>query len=202
MNGAKEMSYITYTVDLKDVLPDQVIVGFLASTVNASALFRIVSWSFTSTALDDENARDNISVSVLSAPAPSPMASSNPNSGNKGLVVGLGVGASIILVGGLALVCFIFWKKKETKDSDEDPIVGDATDDEFEQGTGPRKFLYGDLVRATGNFQEEEKLGQGGFGGVYKGFIKDLNSYVAVKRISKGSKQGVKEYATEVRIIS
>ncbi|XP_062018246.1 L-type lectin-domain containing receptor kinase IX.1-like [Rosa rugosa] len=201
-NGAKEMSYINHTVDLKDVLPDRVIVGFSASTGNASAIFKIVSWNFTSTPLVDENARDNTPVSVPSAPAPSPMASSDPNSGNKGLVVGLGVGASIILVGGLALVCFIFWKKKETTDSDEDPIVGDATDDEFEQGTGPRKFLYGDLVRATGNFQEEEKLGQGGFGGVYKGFIKDLNSYVAVKRISKGSKQGVKEYATEVRIIS
>ncbi|KAL6220203.1 hypothetical protein ACLB2K_007960 [Fragaria x ananassa] len=87
-------------------------------------------------------------------------------------------------------------------DSDEDPMVGDAIDDEFEQGTGPRKFLYEELVRATGNFEEEQKLGQGGFGGVYKGFIKDLNSYVAVKMISKGSKQGMKEYATEVRIIS
>ncbi|KAM5585756.1 L-type lectin-domain containing receptor kinase IX.1 [Rosa sericea] len=203
MNGTKKMSYFSYTLDLKNVLPDRVIVGFSASTGAASAIFRIVSWNFTSTPLvDDEKARDNTPVSVPSAPAPSPMASSNPNSGNKGLVVGLGVGASIILVGGLALVFFIFWKKKKTTDSDEDPIVGDTTDDEFEQGTGPRKFLYGDLVRATGNFQEEEKLGQGGFGGVYKGFIKDLNSYVAVKRISKGSKQGVKEYATEVRIIS
>ncbi|GFS34524.1 concanavalin A-like lectin protein kinase family protein [Actinidia rufa] len=33
-------------------------------------------------------------------------------------------------------------------------------------------------------------------------FLRDLNSYVAVKRISKGSKQGIKEYASEVRIIS
>ncbi|KAL6130618.1 hypothetical protein ACLB2K_068997 [Fragaria x ananassa] len=87
-------------------------------------------------------------------------------------------------------------------DNDEDPLVGDSIDDEFEQGTGPRKFLYEELVRATGNFEEEQKLGQGGFGWVYKGFIKDLNSYVAMKRISKGSKQGMKEYATEVRIIS
>ncbi|KAL6145571.1 hypothetical protein ACLB2K_056257 [Fragaria x ananassa] len=72
-------------------------------------------------------------------------------------------------------------------DNDEDPMVGDAIDDEFEQGTGPRKFLYEELVRATGNFEEEQKLGQGGFGGVYKGFIKDLNSYVAVKRDIKSS---------------
>ncbi|MFS7921940.1 putative protein kinase RLK-Pelle-L-LEC family [Helianthus anomalus] len=49
---------------------------------------------------------------------------------------------------------------------------------------------------------ETEKLGEGGFGGVYKGFLKDLRMYVAVKRVSKTSKQGIKEYASEVRIIS
>jgi serine/threonine protein kinase len=51
-------------------------------------------------------------------------------------------------------------------------------------------------------FNDEEKLGQGGFGGVYRGFLRDSNSFVAVKRVSKGSKQGLKEYASEVKIIS
>ncbi|KAK9938011.1 hypothetical protein M0R45_014773 [Rubus argutus] len=68
---------------------------------------------------------------------------------------------------------------------------------------GPaRKFSYNELAYATGNFAEGEKLGEGGFGGVYRGFIKDLNSYVAVKKISRGSKQGLKEYAAEVSVIS
>ncbi|KAG7976511.1 hypothetical protein I3843_06G152700 [Carya illinoinensis] len=48
----------------------------------------------------------------------------------------------------------------------------------------------------------EEKLGQGGFGGVYKGFLRDSNFFVAIKRVSKGSKQGMKEYAAEVKITS
>ncbi|PRQ31121.1 putative protein kinase RLK-Pelle-L-LEC family [Rosa chinensis] len=48
----------------------------------------------------------------------------------------------------------------------------------------------------------EKKLGEGGFGRVYRGCIKDLDSYVAVKKISRGSKQGLKEYAAEVSIIS
>ncbi|KAF2296546.1 hypothetical protein GH714_040582 [Hevea brasiliensis] len=70
-------------------------------------------------------------------------------------------------------------------------------DDDFEKGTGPRKFSYSDLVCSTNNFLEQEKLGQGGFGAVYRGFLKELDSYVPVKRISGGSKQGLREYASE-----
>ncbi|KAL1812108.1 hypothetical protein ACET3Z_022173 [Daucus carota] len=73
---------------------------------------------------------------------------------------------------------------------------------EFEKETGPRNFSYEVYSTATRNFAEGEKVGQGGFGGVYKGFLCQLNSYVAVKRVSRGSKQGIREYASEVRIIS
>jgi hypothetical protein len=37
---------------------------------------------------------------------------------------------------------------------------------------------------------------------VYRGFLEDMDLHVAIKRVSKGSKQGRKEYASEVRIIS
>lgn len=65
-----------------------------------------------------------------------------------------------------------------------------------------RALALGSFLIGTNTFDEGEKLGEGGFGGVYRGFIKDLNSHVAVKRISSRSKQGMKEYAAEVRIIS
>lgn len=58
------------------------------------------------------------------------------------------------------------------------------------------------LVHATNNFNDEEKLGQGGFGGVYRGLLRDSNSFIAGKRVSKGSKQGKKEYASELKIVS
>ncbi|KAJ1692614.1 hypothetical protein LUZ63_009312 [Rhynchospora breviuscula] len=75
-------------------------------------------------------------------------------------------------------------------------------DCEFEKGRGPRSFPYSDLADATINFSENNKLGEGGFGSVYRGVLKDENINVAVKRVSKESKQGKKEYISEVKIIS
>jgi serine/threonine protein kinase len=58
------------------------------------------------------------------------------------------------------------------------------------------------LAAATQNFAEERKLGQGGFGAVYRVYLKELGLEVAIKRVSKGSTQGRKQYADEVSIIS
>ncbi|KAL4644436.1 hypothetical protein ACB092_02G165000 [Castanea dentata] len=64
------------------------------------------------------------------------------------------------------------------------------------------KFSYNDLVSATNSFSDERKLGQGGFGAVYKGYLTQLDMLIAIKKISRGSKQGKKEYITEVMIFN
>jgi serine/threonine protein kinase len=77
-----------------------------------------------------------------------------------------------------------------------------ALEDDFEKGTGPRRFRYKELSVATDNFSDDKKLGEGGFGSVYRGFLRESNLEVAIKRVSKSSKQGKKEYVSEVKIIS
>ncbi|XP_059070669.1 L-type lectin-domain containing receptor kinase IX.1-like [Cryptomeria japonica] len=67
---------------------------------------------------------------------------------------------------------------------------------------GPRKFSYAVLRSATNNFSNDQMLGKGGFGQVYKGFLSASKEIVAVKKLSQGSKQGQKEYISEVSIIS
>ncbi|KAH9611862.1 hypothetical protein KSS87_019541 [Heliosperma pusillum] len=62
-------------------------------------------------------------------------------------------------------------------------------------------FDFTKLVDATDNFAEINKLGRGGFGTVYKGTLED-GEEVAVKRLSKLSGQGLKEFMTEVLVIS
>ncbi|XP_021802477.1 L-type lectin-domain containing receptor kinase IX.2-like, partial [Prunus avium] len=204
-SDTQAMKHFYYIIDLKQYLPDWVVVGFSASTGNYTSLNKIISWNFNSTSLVDHDSKVGIATDNQT---PSAMASTNSNrkSRNKsiGLTVGLAIGGCAVMFGGLGLIRLVMWKKRETtvESSDEDPIVHELIDDEFEKGAGPRKFSYSELAQATSNFREGEKLGEGGFGGVYKGFIPDLKSYVAVKKISRGSKQGLKEYASEVKIIS
>ncbi|KAK9706607.1 hypothetical protein RND81_07G138500 [Saponaria officinalis] len=62
-------------------------------------------------------------------------------------------------------------------------------------------FKFRQLAVATNNFHESNKLGQGGFGPVYKGILEN-GLEVAVKRLSGISRQGVKEFMNEVLVIS
>ncbi|KAM7474821.1 hypothetical protein LguiB_022064 [Lonicera macranthoides] len=172
-----------YTVDLRKELPEWVIFGFTASTGTYFQVNTVTSWSFNSSILrSDENQERGKNTRT-------------------GLVVGLSVGLGV-LVGALILVGFGLWKKRKSKRKELELGSDDYMDNEFEMGSGPKKFLYDELAHATNNFAEDEKLGEGGFGGVYRGFSRELNSYVAVKRVSRESKQGIKEYASEVKIIS
>ncbi|KAG5047179.1 hypothetical protein JHK86_016585 [Glycine max] len=57
------------------------------------------------------------------------------------------------------------------------------------------------ITTATNNFSLNNKIGQGGFGPVYKGKLADGRD-VAVKRLSSSSGQGITEFMTEVKLIA
>ncbi|KAJ1418880.1 Protein kinase domain [Sesbania bispinosa] len=59
-----------------------------------------------------------------------------------------------------------------------------------------------DIPNGKVYYCKKQKLGQGGFGGFYKGYLTASNSYAGIKRISANSRQGIKQYAAEVNIIS
>ncbi|XP_019052996.1 PREDICTED: L-type lectin-domain containing receptor kinase IX.1-like [Nelumbo nucifera] len=177
----KENSSLSYVIDLRDYLPEWVTVGFSASTGFPVEQHKTLSWEFDSSLETETLDRANLVSKLITA-----------LSNEAGSLGCMGVG------------WFLLWMKrgKERREGDEDMVLDDSVNDEFEKGTGPKRFSYGELARATSKFLEERKLGEGGFGGVYRGFLRDLNLDVAVKRVSKNSKQGIKEYMAEVKIIS
>ncbi|KAF8027505.1 hypothetical protein BT93_E0412 [Corymbia citriodora subsp. variegata] len=73
---------------------------------------------------------------------------------------------------------------------------------EFEKFSGPKKFSYEKLMIATDFFAHDKILGRGGFGIVYKGHLGGARTLVAVKKIRCGSRQGIKEYISEVKSLS
>ncbi|KAB2095411.1 hypothetical protein ES319_A01G034900v1 [Gossypium barbadense] len=60
---------------------------------------------------------------------------------------------------------------------------------------------FEEIATATNNFNHAKKLGQGGFGPVYRGTLDD-GKEIAVKRLSKASGQGLEEFMNEVVVIS
>ncbi|KAG6692437.1 G-type lectin S-receptor-like serine/threonine-protein kinase At1g11330 isoform X1 [Carya illinoinensis] len=62
-------------------------------------------------------------------------------------------------------------------------------------------FSLEELTSATNNFHLSNKLGQGGFGPVYKGKLLD-GQEIAVKRLARTSGQGLEEFMNEVIVIS
>ncbi|XP_072988474.1 L-type lectin-domain containing receptor kinase IX.1-like [Typha latifolia] len=166
-------STLSCTIDLRDILPAEVAIGFSAATGQATEIHNILSWDFSSTL--------------------------EPRKKSKlGLVVGLPVGLGLLIASAVGLLWFWVWRKRTSRGNDET-----TTDDEFEKlGRGPKRFPYSELAAATKNFAEEKKLGEGGFGAVYRGYLNDSKLDVAIKKVSRGSKQGRKEYISEVKIIS
>eukprot|EP00253_Pinus_taeda_P017183 PITA_17183 len=57
------------------------------------------------------------------------------------------------------------------------------------------------LVAATENFHGKNKLGEGGFGAVYKGTTRD-GTVIAVKKLSLQSMKGKKEFLNEVELVA
>ncbi|XP_021726093.1 L-type lectin-domain containing receptor kinase IX.1-like [Chenopodium quinoa] len=188
-------SSLSYVIDLRSVLPERVRVGFASATGANYELHNILSWDFNST-LED------IDISVTPPPQnyTSNQASTRPSKKNsKAAVVGGSVAGISVTIIGLGAVAFMWWRRKSGGNNDD---INFEMDDDYDQDTGPRRLTYSELIRATNNFPEEGKLGQGGFGGVYRGYLSDLSRDIAVKKISRGSKQGKKEYVSEVKIIS
>ncbi|KAI7731220.1 hypothetical protein M8C21_002676, partial [Ambrosia artemisiifolia] len=62
-------------------------------------------------------------------------------------------------------------------------------------------FTYRQIKAATNNFADSNKLGEGGFGSVYKGTLLD-GSLIAVKKLSSKSNQGNHEFVNEIGMIA
>ncbi|CAL5088749.1 unnamed protein product [Urochloa decumbens] len=178
---------VSTIVDLKSCLPEQVAVGFSAATGLSTELHQVQAWSFSSTL--------EIAPEITSEPSAK-------------LVIKMLV--PVLAVSVFGIVGLLLWLKRRrnvkpneaTNDSESDEQQGEA---EFEKGVaGPRRYSYRELAAATGDFAEENMLGRGGFGRVYKGRLLDdvdEGQLVAIKKFSPESSQSRKEFEAEVKII-
>uniref|UniRef100_A0A0E0BV14 Protein kinase domain-containing protein n=1 Tax=Oryza glumipatula TaxID=40148 RepID=A0A0E0BV14_9ORYZ len=122
------------------------------------------------------------------------------------VVVGLSAGGVVLVLCMSLSVRYFLHRRRQWRTAaavKKSELEQPLRQDELDKGTGPRRFSYGELAAATDNFAGGNKLGEGGFGSVYRGVLSTMNDLpVAVKKVSKSSKQGWKEFVSEVGIIS
>ncbi|KAL3730036.1 hypothetical protein ACJRO7_027096 [Eucalyptus globulus] len=183
-------------VNLTEYLPEWVVFGFSATTGQLFEAHTIFSWEFNSSLqiLDDVNGTTNVT------PVGTPTRGKKSKSWVKGAILGLSSLVLIILVAGFGWYGYKLKRNRNDRSGEEEEDAP-GIDEGFEQSRGPKEYSYNVLAVATNNFANTRLLGEGGFGGVYEGHLADTNSHVAIKKITPESKQGVKEYATEVKTI-
>ncbi|KAF6151377.1 hypothetical protein GIB67_012237 [Kingdonia uniflora] len=169
---------ISYNVDLSPILLDTMYVGFSSSTGLLASSHYISGWSFKmngpARALD-----------VSSLPA-----LPGPKRKHTGVTIGVSVAVAVLVIFSICSAIFLF---RNIKNAD---VV-----EEWELNVGPHRYSYQELKIATKGFRDKELLGFGGFGKVYRGVFPQSKTQVAVKQISRDSKQGLREFVSEIESI-
>ncbi|MED6225582.1 hypothetical protein PIB30_094961 [Stylosanthes scabra] len=105
----------------------------------------------------------------------------------------------LIIVGGLVLFRLkgrtVLGKKVQRKKSTSEPSLSLPSH-------LCRYFTIAEIRAATNNFDDVFIIGVGGFGNVYKGYIDDGVTPVAIKRLKPGSQQGINEFLNEIEMLS
>ncbi|XP_059278766.1 cysteine-rich receptor-like protein kinase 2 [Lycium ferocissimum] len=125
--------------------------------------------------------------------------SGGSSSGGKVAVIVIVIVSSMLILGVGVVIGIYVWKNKQIQKkrkgaNDAEKLVKILHDNSL-------NFKYSTLDKATGSFDEANKLGQGGFGMVYKGVLADGRE-IAVKRLFFNNKHRAADFYNEVNIIS
>ncbi|XP_010655950.1 cysteine-rich receptor-like protein kinase 10 [Vitis vinifera] len=141
-------------------------------------------------------------LAAATPPAPSPLSPLSPP-GKKGnssqLLIAIIVPvAGTLIISGFLCYCWLKRKRKAKKkynSTEEEKVENDITTVQSLQ------FDFGTLEATTNNFSDDNKIGEGGFGDVYKGTLSS-GKEIAIKRLSRSSAQGAVEFKNEVVLVA
>ncbi|XP_006657793.1 cysteine-rich receptor-like protein kinase 6 [Oryza brachyantha] len=136
------------------------------------------------------------------APSPAPVnvtptvTTEGGNRTGRVLAIALPIVAAI-----LAAVVICFYLRKRKRERARKPSIPYQTDPEDIEDIDSLILSLSTLQEATNDFDESNKLGEGGFGAVYKGLLPG-DREIAVKRLSQSSRQGIKELKNELVLVA
>nr|DAD26499.1 TPA_asm: hypothetical protein HUJ06_027967 [Nelumbo nucifera] len=171
-------SLLSLHLDLSPILHETMYVGFSASTGLLCSSHYIFGWNFK-----------------MKGEAPPLELSSLPllpgrKKKHTAFTIGVSASAAVHMIAAISVAVYLIWKVRNTYVAEE-----------WEFSVGPHRFSYNELKIATNGFRDKELLGFGGFGRVYKGTLQNSKTQIAVKRISHESRQGLREFISEIASI-
>ncbi|KAI5010962.1 hypothetical protein ZWY2020_013099 [Hordeum vulgare] len=177
-SGQQHVSLLSRYINLSLFLLDDIYLVFAGSTGNFTQLNQIKSWNFT-TIGDDATVR-------------------REHYWRRKLLLAL---VTLLVLSICVFVGLFMWRRLTRRRR-----LAYHNLEKMIDAHGPVKFKLRELRRATANFSPTRKLGRGGFGTVYLGYVDRMNLEVAVKRVSTDKKadtnRGEKEFVAEVNTIS
>ncbi|KAF8037888.1 hypothetical protein BT93_B0659 [Corymbia citriodora subsp. variegata] len=132
------------------------------------------------------------------------------NDGKKKVGIKVAIGVSSAVGGVLLTIGFFIYRSHQKKKNGQSSFASRSISStyssrtDFEKGSvyrGLHIFDYDELKKATNNFDPAEELGDGGFGTVFKGKLRD-GRVVAVKRLYESNYKRVEQFVNEVEILT
>ena len=171
---------LSVPLNLSEVFEDEMFVGFTSSTGQLVQSHKLLAWSFS-------NSNFSLSEMLITTGLPSFVLPKSSIVRSKGFIAGVTVGGFFVI--GLGA---LFWIKRQRRRARERGEM-----EEWELEYWPHRISYQEIEAATKGFSEENVIGVGGNGKVYKGVLKGGGAEIAVKCISHEN-DGMREFLAEI----
>ncbi|KAK7363900.1 hypothetical protein VNO77_06060 [Canavalia gladiata] len=128
-------------------------------------------------------------------------------SSNSGIIIRTAIGGGCALLGILLLSGgYAFWQKKRAEKAirQNDPFgFADPSDSNsnIPQLKGIRRFTFDEIQKSTSKFSQDNEIGSGGYGKVYRGVLPN-GQLIAIKRAQKECMQGSFQFKAEIELLS
>ncbi|KAF2297707.1 hypothetical protein GH714_002382 [Hevea brasiliensis] len=170
------------SLNLSEVFEEEMYIGFTSATGRLVQSHKILAWSFS-------NSNFSLSENLITTGLPSFVLPKGSVFRSKGFIAGATVGSFLVIVF-IALITVFYIRRKQRRARER------ADMEEWELEYWPHRITYQEIEAATKGFSEENVIGIGGNGKVFKGVLPG-GTEVAVKRISHEN-NGMREFLAEI----
>ncbi|OWM77452.1 L-type lectin-domain containing receptor kinase VII.1 [Punica granatum] len=174
---------LNVSLNLSEVFLDEMYVGFTAATGQLVQGHKILAWSFS-------NTNFSLRERLITTGLPSFVLPEESIHRSKGFIVGISVASFVMIILGALLYLFLV-RRRQRKLKDKEEL------EDWELEYWPHRIMYREIEAATKGFSDENVIGTGGNGKVYKGVLPG-GAEVAVKRILPENGEGMRSCLAEV----